>query len=191
MKVDPSSTLIREDSDEAILGLITNPRTRDQGYRQLVSTYKERIYWTVRKMINNHEDTNDLVQEVFIKVYNNIEKFNQESQLYTWIYRIAVNETLGAIRKSKKMPIVSIDSDMAKELDSQEDSGQMDGDQIEYLLNEAVELLPEKQKVVFNLRYYQEMKYKEMSQVLDTSEGGLKALYHHAVKKVEAHIRKE
>lgn len=191
MKVDPTSTISIEDSDEAILSLIAHERTRNLGYQRLVSAYKERIYWTVRKMINNHEDTNDLVQEIFIKIYKNIDKFNKDAQLYTWIYRIAVNETLAAMRKSKKMKIVSIDSDMTKELNSQvDDHSQLSGAEIEDILNEAITLLPEKQKIVFNLRYFQEMKYQEMSQVLDTSEGGLKALYHHAVKKIEAYVKK-
>jgi RNA polymerase sigma factor (sigma-70 family) len=176
-------------SDADIFLLISQSVTRDDGYRILVSQYKEKIYWTVRKMVGNHEDTNDIVQDVFMKIYKSIDQFNQESKLYTWIYRIAINETLGFLRKNKNHKIVSIDGDNSIPIMDPSDFDSLNGMQIKEILTMAVDRLPEKQKVVFNLRYFQEMKYQDMSQILGTSEGGLKALYHHAVKKIESYIK--
>lgn len=171
------------------MNIIGDPKRIDEGFRMLVYRYKERIYWTVRRIVNRHEDADDIVQEVFIKVYKSIDGFNSESQLFTWIYRIAVNESLSYLRKASNKITRQVDTEHADLLNQNVENSLPNSEKIEKILNQAIEQLPEKQKIVFNLRYYDEMKYQDMSKILGTSEGGLKALYHHAVKKIETHIK--
>ncbi len=178
----------QSNNDAEIFGLLEQKATREQGFRLLVRSYQERIYWTVRRMLDQHSEADDVVQEIFIKLYRHIDGFNKESSLYTWIYRIAVNETLGHIRKSKRYK--TSDLSEAQSYHSQTTSTEgLGAKHIEEVLSRAVNLLPEKQKIVFNLRYYQEMRYSKMAEVLETSEGALKASYHHAVKKIEQYIQ--
>lgn len=165
-----------------------NEKLKEASFTQLVRKYQERLYWHVRRMVVTHDDTNDILQNVFIKVWKNLGEFREESNLYTWLYRIATNESLSWIEKQKKRSSVSLsDSDIFTEkLTSEKD---FDANKIEWRLQQAIQSLPEKQKVVFNLRYYDEMPYEDMAGVLGTSVGALKASYHHAVKKVEAFIK--
>ena len=147
--------------------------------------YKERVYWLVRKMVIDHDDSNDLVQEIFVKVWNNLDSFRADSQLFTWIYRIATNECLNFLKKKKRRFFLPI-GDVESELNDILDSGQyISGDDIQMKLQKALLKLPDKQRMVFNLKYYEDMKYTEMSEVTGTSVGALKASYHHAVKKIE------
>ncbi|MBK6622998.1 MAG: sigma-70 family RNA polymerase sigma factor [Saprospirales bacterium] len=151
--------------------------------------YQERLYWVVRRLVLDHDDANDVVQNCLIKVYRSIQSFEGKSQLYTWLYRIATNEAITFLNREKRRMSSSID-DESKHLSGklQADS-YFDGDEAQAKLYKAIETLPHKQKLVFNLRYFEEMNYEDMSNVLDTSVGALKASFHHAVKKIENHIR--
>lgn len=152
--------------------------------------YQERLYWHVRKLVIEHEDANDVIQNCFIKVFRSIDKFEGKSKLYTWLYRIATNEALTYLTKKKRKATASIDAEEQQQLMSQLQADQyFDGSEVQYKLQQALARLPEKQKVVFNLRYFEEMSYKEMAEVLDTSVGALKASYHHAVKKIEGFFK--
>jgi len=147
------------------------------------------LYWHIRRLVIDHEDANDVLQNVFIKVWKNLEGFREDAQLYTWLYKIATNESLTFLDKQKKNTAVSL-SDVETGLSNKlKADSQFDANKLEWKLQKAILSLPEKQRVVFNLRYYDEMPYEEMSRVLETSEGALKASYHHAVKKIEEYIK--
>ena len=175
-------------SDVAILQSFKDEATREYAFTQLVQKYQERLYWHIRRMVVSHNDTDDILQNVFIKVWKNLDNFRNEANLYTWMYRIATNETLTWIEKEKKRKSVSLsDNEDSLEHKLMAQDG-FDGNKLEWRLQQAIQTLPEKQRVVFSLRYYDEMPYEEMSDVLETSVGALKASYHHAVKKVEIFI---
>lgn len=171
--------------EEFIISKIKNPETKNYGFNLIVQEYQERIYWHIRKMVIDHDDADDLVQEVFVKVWKNLDKFREDSKLFTWIYRIATNECLNFLQRKKKkffLPINDVGQELAGKLDQ---SVLMDGDAIELKLQKALLKLPDKQRLVFNMKYYDDMKFDEISKVTDTSVGALKASYHHAVKKIE------
>ena len=170
-------------SDSELVEMLREPRTRREGFAVLVKQYSEKLYWKVRRIVLSHEDANDVLQNVFIKVWSNLQNFQGKSSLSTWLYRIAVNESLDFLRKQKLADKVSADEDVsvASRLMSDE---YFDGDEVQARLQEAVARLPEVQRMVFNLKYFEEMKYSEISQILNTSEGALKASYHLAVKKI-------
>lgn len=171
--------------DKELLEQAKQSHLKDKAFRQLVGKYQERVYWHVRKMVIDHEDSDDITQEVFIKVWNNLDKFEGKSQLYTWIYRIATNHCLNFLDKKKRrfmLPIHDITHELSEKL---EDDPLLSGDEIQLKLHKALLKLPEKQRVVFNMKYFEEMSYQDISEVLGTSVGGLKASYHHAVKKIE------
>lgn len=177
-------------SDDSIIDLCSDTKTREQGFRQLMSKYQERLYWHVRRMVKSHEDADDVLQNTFIKVYRNLDKYRSEAKLYTWLYRIATNESLNHFRKIERNKSVLLD-DNNPAIYSLKSDDYFDGNDAQKKLAAAIDSLPEKQKIVFNLRYYDEMTYKDMSQVLSTSEGALKASYHIAVKKIEKIITNE
>lgn len=182
----PEQAIIAD--DQWILAAFKNEKTRETAFTQLVRKYQERLYWHVRRMVVDHEDTNDVLQNTFIKVWKNLEDFREEANLYTWLYRIATNETLTWIEQQKKRTSISLsdtESTLANKLEAQKG---FDINKLEWRLQQAIQSLPEKQRIVFNLRYYDEMPYEEMATVLETSVGALKASYHHAVKKVEAFL---
>jgi RNA polymerase sigma factor (sigma-70 family) len=175
-------------SDHILVASFKDEKLKDAAFTQLVRKYQERLYWHIRRMVVEHEDTNDILQNVFIKVWRNLGEFREESNLYTWLYRIGTNEALTFIDQQKKrasVPLGDNDELFSNKLTSQRD---FDPNKIEWKLQQAILALPEKQKLVFNLRYYDEMPYEEMAGVLGTSVGALKASYHHAVKKVEAFL---
>ncbi len=174
--------------DAAILASFRDERTREVAFTQLVRKYQERLYWHIRRMVVEHEDTNDILQNVFIKVWKYLENFKAESNLYTWLYRIATNETLTWIDQQKRRSSVSLSDEASPVADKLVAQKGFDANKLEWKLQQAIQQLPEKQRLVFNLRYYDEMPYEEMAVVLDTSAGALKASYHHAAKKVEAYI---
>jgi RNA polymerase sigma-70 factor (ECF subfamily) len=177
--------------DQDILRLIRKPETKDRGFRILIEQYQRRIYQVIRRMVLIHEDADDLTQNTFIKTYRHLEKFREDSGLYTWIYRIAVNETLSFLEKKKKRFFFSVD-DYQEKLESYIDQpGNLDGTEIEKKLAKALLTLPEKQRLVFHLKYQEEMTYEQMSEVTTTSVGALKASYHHAVKKIEEYLKSE
>ncbi len=182
-------TTLEQISDEKILSLLQNEGKTEEGFRLLMSKYQEKLYWQVRRLVTHHEDANDVIQNAFIKIYRNIQKFENKSKLYTWLYRIATNEALTYLKKQKRNSSSSIDDDaLALENNLKADS-YFDGDALAIRLQKAIATLPEKQRIVFNMRYYDEMSYKDISEVLETSEGALKASYHHAVKKIELYFK--
>ena len=177
---------IQEDSE--LLRQFREPETKERAYTALIKKYQERLYWHIRRMVVDHDDANDVLQNVFIRVWNALQNFKEESQLYTWLYRIATNESLTFLESQKKRSSVSL-SDVESGLGNKLRSEQgFDANKLEWKLQLAIQQLPEKQRLVFSLRYYDEMPYEEMSRVLETSEGALKASYHHAVKKIEDYI---
>lgn len=182
----PQQAILKD--DHALVASFREESTKEQAFTQLVRKYQERIYWHIRRMVIEHEDTNDILQNVFIKVWRNLADFRQESNLYTWLYRIATNETLTWIDKEKRRTAISLDGNDAVFAEKIVAQKGFDANKAEWKLQQAMALLPEKQKLVFTLRYYDEMPYDEMAQVLDTSAGALKASYHHAVKKVEEYL---
>ena len=154
-----------------------------EAFAQVVQQYSEPLYWKIRRMVLSHDDANDVLQNVFLKAWTNMGEFKNKSRMSTWLYRIAVNETLDFLRKKKRMDSFcgSDDASVVNQLLADE---YFDGDETQAQLQEAIAQLPEVQRMVFNLRYFDEMKYSEMSRLLDTSEGALKASYHLAVKKI-------
>lgn len=181
---------MQNNSDHHILSLLEQPRTFEKGFRLLMQQYQERVYWHIRRMVIGHEDASDVTQNCFIKVYRNIGKFERKSQLYTWLYRIATNEAITFLNKKKRRSTSSIDNEadnLSKRLTA---DSYFDGDAAQIKLQQALQTLPEKQRLVFNMRYFDDMTYKDISQVLGTSVGGLKASYHHAVKKIESFLQK-
>lgn len=174
--------------DSALLGQYRNPATREAGYTAIVKKYQEKLYWHIRRLIIDHEDTNDVLQNVFIRVWKGLENFREDSQLYTWLYRIASNESLTFLEQKKRKSAVSLSDVEAGLSNTIRADKDFDANKLEWKLQLAIQQLPEKQRIVFNLRYYDEMPYAEMSQVLGTSEGALKASYHHAAKKIEDFI---
>ncbi len=165
-----------------------SPETQEVAFKKLLADYKERLYWHIRKIVINHEDADDVLQNTFIKVFENVSKFKGNSNVYTWMYRIATNESLNLlIKKSRKFGI-SNEEWIEKQANELESDVYFDGDAIQLKLQKAIATLPEKQRLVFNMRYFEEMKYEKMSEILETSVGGLKASYHHAVKKIKHEI---
>lgn len=174
--------------DKVLLEQFRDPATREAGYTRIIKKYQEKLYWHVRRMVVDHEDANDVLQNMFIKVWNGLDNFREDSQLYTWLYRIATNESLSFLEQQKKRSAVSL-SDVETGLSNKiKADSNFDANKLEWKLQVAIQQLPEKQRLVFNLRYYDEMPYEKMSKILDTSEGALKASYHHAVKKIEDFI---
>ncbi len=171
--------------DKTILELFKDEKTRNAALTHLISKYQQRLYWHIRKIVISHDDSDDVLQNTFIKIWKGLENFKEESQLYTWLYRIATNEALTLLRQKQKMQTSSIhpiEYELSKNLESDE---YFTGDEIQLKLQQAILTLPEKQRLVFNMRYYDETPYEEMSQILDTSVGALKASYHIAAKKIE------
>jgi len=185
-----SSSMPKEISDEQILQLAGNKDSLEQGFRLLLQKYQERLYWQVRRLVIEHDDANDVVQNCLIKVYRSLHNFRGQSALYTWLYRIATNEAISYLKKQQRHAANSIDDEELMLANQLQADPHFDGNAVQAQLQQALRALPEKQRVVFNLRYFEEMSYKEMSEVLDTSVGALKASYHHAVKKVESYFRK-
>lgn len=180
---------VEQYDEKKIAAQLFCPETRHKAFETVVRQYSEQLYWQVRRIVLTHEDSNDVLQNVFIKAWSHLDSFRNDSKLSTWLYRIAINESLDFMRRSKNQSSVSADA---------EDSGvaQMlladeyfDGNETEAMLQEAISRLPDVQRTVFNLRYFDDMKYSEMSRILKTSEGALKASYHIAVKKISEYFR--
>ncbi len=175
---------MQEYSDSELVRLFKE-EDKEEPFNIIVSRYRERIYRHIRQMVFRHEDVDDILQDTFIKIWKNLENFRGDSTLFTWIYRIATNETMSFIRNSKQGRFVfwgKVEHSLAESL---VDDEFFSGDRIRRKLSLAVASLPEKQRLVFNMKYFEDMKYAEMAKILSTSEGALKASYHHAVKKIE------
>lgn len=169
--------------------LLRSEHTFERGFRQLMLQYRERLYWHIRRLVLVHEDADDVLQNTFIKVYKGVLQFEGKSKLYTWLYRIATNEAISHLQSKARHASDSIDDSAGMLSNRLQADEWFDGDEIQLKLQKAIAELPEKQRIVFNLRYYEEMPYEEMSSILATSTGALKASFHHAVKKVEAVFR--
>lgn len=176
-------------AEEALVNKLKQKESQAKAFEVLVNTYKERLYWHIRRIVLNHDDADDVLQNTFIKVYKNIESFKGDSKLYSWMYRIATNESLTFLKqKSKKMGISDEELKVSLVENLQSDV-YFEGDEIQLKLQQAMATLPDKQKLVFTMKYFQEMKYEEISEVLETSVGALKASYHLAVKKIETYLK--
>lgn len=174
--------------DRELLQQFKQPELKEKAFTAIIKKYQEKLYWHIRRMVIDHDDANDVLQNVFIKVWNALANFREDSQLYTWLYRIATNECLTFLEQQKRKQAASFDemeSGLSNKIKADEG---FDANRLEWKLQLAIQQLPEKQRIVFNLRYYDEMPYEEMSRVLETSEGALKASYHHAAKKIEDFI---
>ena len=172
--------------DGAIIEGIRTPGKEELAFNQLVLKYQERLYWHVRKIVISHDDTDDVLQNTMIKVWRSLPDFRADSSLFTWLYRIATNEALSFLKQKKRKtfaPWVDVEAKLSEQLES---DPWFSGDEIQYKLQQAILKLPQKQKIVFNMKYFDQVKYEEMAVILDTSVGALKASYHHAVKKIEA-----
>jgi RNA polymerase sigma-70 factor (ECF subfamily) len=163
---------------------------QEEAFEGIVHAYTERLYWHVRRFLCVHEDTNDLLQEIFIKIWTALPSFRGEAKLYTWIYRIATNEVLNHLRRKRIKALVSLDPSSASIERIIDNDAHFNGSQLQRELHKAIQRLPDKQRVVFNLRYFDEMKYEEISEITGTSVGALKASYHHAYCKVKEHMQK-
>lgn len=178
-------------AEETLVKDLQRVETRSRAFKILVDTYQRRLYWHIRRIVLRHEDADDALQNTFIKVYKNIEGFKADSKLYTWMYRIATNEALTLLKKkARKLDIGNGELHQSMLANLKADV-YFDGGEIQLKLQEAIATLPEKQKLVFNMKYYDELKYIEISEILGTSVGGLKASYHLAVKKIEAFLKEE
>lgn len=176
-------------SEETLVQQLKQKETQSQSFEVLINIYKERLYWHIRRIVLNHDDADDVLQNTFIKVFKNIEGFKGDSKLYSWMYRIATNEALTFLKsKSRKLGLSDIEL-QDRMIGNLEADVYFEGDEIQLKLQKAIAALPEKQKLVFNMKYFQELKYEEISEILETSVGGLKASYHLAVKKIEASLK--
>lgn len=180
-----------EFSEQELIVQLQKPEHQRKAFSQIVSQYSEQLYWQIRKMVIAHEDAHDVLQNTFLKAWAGIESFRGESKLSTWLYRIAVNESITFLNKLHAQNNVSIDDADSVLLSKLESDEWIDGDALQIKLQKAILTLPDKQRLVFNMRYFDELKYEEMSEILGTSVGALKASYHHAAKKIESFLNQE
>ena len=176
-------------TEKELVFQLKQKKTQSKAFKVLVDQYKERLYWHIRKIVIHHQDADDVLQNTFVKVLNHIQNFKEDSKLYTWMYRIATNESINYIQKRAKVLNVDLQDYQTQLANTLQDDELFDGEQIQILLQKAIARLPQKQQLVFNMKYFDEMKYEDMSEILDTSVGALKASYHHAVKKIENYLK--
>ena len=182
---------MKQVEDAEIILKFSQENTRNEAFNLLLNKYQQKIYWHIRRLVIDHDDTDDLVQDVFIKVWKNLEKFRSDSQLYTWIYRIATNESITFLNKKKQKNNTPLDEVSAELAESLVATSYFNGDKVELKLQQAILSLPEKQRLVFNMKFYDDLKYDEISDIVGTSVGALKASYHIAVKKIETFMLNE
>ncbi len=175
-------------TDKELLEQFRNHDSRNYAFNLLVRQYQKRLYWHIRKILLNHDDTDDVLQNVFIKIWKNLDGFKEESLLFTWMYRIATNESINFLNQKKKRAGVPLDDVSAFLASNLESDHYFKGDEIQAKLQKAILTLPDKQRLVFNMKYFDNIKYEQMSEILGTSVGALKASYHHAVKKIENYL---
>ena len=178
-------------NDKELIAELKTEGKKEMAFHILVKTYQERLYWHIRRIVINHDDADDILQNVYIKVWKNVDGFREDSTLYTWLFRIATNESLSFLQKNRRQSVFSSSEITEHHSEVLETDQYFDGDDLQKKLQTAVLLLPDKQRIVFNMKYFEEMKYEEMSDILQTSVGALKASYHHAVKKIEDFFQKE
>lgn len=176
-------------SDDDILHDILNNHSPHEAFKELIEKYQVQLYYHIRKILLDHDDTDDALQNTFIKAWQGIYDFKQQSKIFTWLYRIATNEALAILRKRSRFSFFSKDTHTEEWVARLESDPYFNGDEADLMLQKAILSLPEKQRIVFNMRYYDEIPYETMSEILDTSVGALKASYHHAVKKIEKFLQ--
>jgi RNA polymerase sigma-70 factor (ECF subfamily) len=181
--------LVKE--EEQLVIELQTASSRENAFRELMTLYKERLYWHIRKIVISHDDTDDVLQNTFIKVYRSIDKFKGDSKLYSWMYRIATNEAITHLNKNAKRYSMSSQEMQTKAVNNLTSDVYFEGDEIQLKLQQAIATLPQKQQLVFNMKYFEDMKYKDMADVLETSEGALKASYHLATKKIETYLTQD
>ena len=164
---------------------------KEQAFRTLITLYKERLYWHIRNIVKSHDDTDDVLQNTFIKVFKNINTFKGDSKLFSWMYRIATNESITFINQNAKRLQTTSEEVQLLAINNLASDIYFEGSDIQLKLQKAIATLPEKQQLVFNMKYFQDLKYSELSEILETSEGALKASYHIAVKKIEAYLTED
>ena len=174
-------------TEKHILTLFNNPLTKEKGFNLLINTYKEPIYFQIRRMLSNHQDTDDVLQEVFVKCWRNLHQFKENAKLATWLYKIAYNESLMWLRKNNKHQNLALES-VGENKAPQTTIFSKNANEISMLLEKAIRTLPEKQKYIFQLKYFEDLSYKEIQEITGGSIGGLKASYHHAVKKIKINL---
>lgn len=177
--------------EKAFINQLKNSKTQEAAFRELIKLYKERLYWHIRKIVISHDDADDVLQNTFVKVFRNIGNFKEESKLYSWMYRIATNESITFLNQKAKLKNVDFETMQQGVIQNLESDVYFDGDEIQLKLQKALATLPQKQLIVFNMRYFDEIKYEDMADILETSVGALKASYHHAKKKIEAFLLNE
>ena len=175
--------------EKSLVRALKSETEKEDAFRTLVSQYKERLYWQIRKIVFDHDDTDDVLQNTFIKVFRNINSFKEDSKLYTWMFRIATNEAITFINKKAKMSKITIEEVKNRAIDNLESDVYFEGDAIQIQLHRAIASLPERQQLIFSMKYFEEHTFEELSKILDTSVGGLKSSYHIAVKKVTAYVK--
>jgi RNA polymerase sigma factor (sigma-70 family) len=174
--------------EQEFIQQLLSPKTHNQAFQRLIADYQRPLYNHIRNIVLNHDDTDDVLQNTFIKVFQNLKNFKGESKLFSWMYRIATNEALTFLKQKSKISGISSETLQNKTLDNLEADVFFDGNDIQIKLQKAIALLPEKQQLIFKMKYFEELKYEEISEILGTSVGGLKASYHIAVKKIEAFV---
>ena len=177
-------------NEKEIVVLLQDPARQQEAFERIVKEYSEQLYWQIRRLVLSHDDANDILQNTFIKAWTNIEYFRGDAKMSTWLYRIALNECLTFLNKQRASQQLSIDEADTEIVNQLESDTYFDGDETQKVFLQAIKQLPEKQQMIFNLKYFKEMKYEEISEILGTSIGALKASYHHAVKKIESFLEK-
>lgn len=180
---------MKQVEDSEILQKFSQEQTRNEAFNLLLHKYQKKIYWHIRRLVINHDDADDLVQEVFVKVWKYLGSFRNDSLLYTWLYRIATNECITFLNKKKNQNNIPLDDVVFDLSESLYDTAYFDGNKAQLKLQQALLTLPEKQRLVFNMKYFDDLKYEEISEILGTSVGALKASFHFAVKKIESYIK--
>lgn len=175
-------------TEQELIQQLKDPKSLNAAFKDLVTMHKERLYWHVRKMVINHDDTDDVLQNTFVKIYKNIHNFKEESKLYSWMYRIATNEAISFINQRAKKNNSSTEEVQQTLINNLTADDYFDGDAAQLKLQKAIATLPQKQQLVFNMKYFDNLKYQDMSEILETSVGALKSSYHIAVKKIEEYI---
>jgi len=178
------------DSEFELVNRLRSEPTKELAFKELISLYKERLYWHIRNIVRSHDDADDVLQNTFIKVFRNIHSFKGESKLFSWMYRIATNEALTQLNQNAKRNLLSLEDYQQQTIDNLKADVYFEGNEIQLKLQRAIATLPHKQQLVFNMKYFQDIKYSEMSEILETSEGALKASYHIAVRKIEKFLTK-
>lgn len=174
--------------DTNLTARLRDPRQCREAFGEVIARYQQPLYWQIRRMVENHDDANDLLQNTFLKAWSNIDSFRGDAKLSTWLHKIAINEAITFLARERKRLNLSIDDEESHLVNLIEADEEIDGDELALKLRKAIASLPEKQRLVFNMRYYDEMKYEDMSEILGTSVGALKASYHHAAKKIEQYF---